>query len=53
MKLTFSILDGKQYIGCLVKSKYADESDQIGLDLFENKTTRNFFRSFDLIEYKK
>lgn len=47
------ILDNKQYVGCLVKSKYADQSDQIGFYLFENKNTRNFFLHLDLIEYDK
>lgn len=48
-----SFLDGKQYIGCVVKSKYADESDKIELNLFENKTTKKLFLSLDLIEYEK
>jgi hypothetical protein len=47
------ILDGKEYIGCLVKSKYADELDRIEFDLFENKTIRNLFLCLDLIEYEK
>ncbi len=49
----FKILDGKQYLGCLVKSKYADNSDQIEFYLFENKIIRNVFLCLDLIEYEK
>ena len=36
--LFFFILGKKQCIGCLVKSKYADQSDYIEFYLFENKT---------------
>ena len=46
-------VDGKQYIGCLVKSKYADQSDQIEFYLFENKSTKNFYHRLDLINYNK
>lgn len=43
----------KVSIGCLVKSKYADQSDQIELFLFESKSSRGPFMCFDLIEYDR
>jgi hypothetical protein len=47
------ILDRKQYIGCLVKSEYADGSDDIQFYLFENKTARNSLIFLHLFEYEK
>ncbi len=47
------ILGRKQYIGCLVKSEYADGSDDIQFYLFENKTARNSLIPLHLFEYEK
>ena len=47
------LLDQKQYITCLVKTEYADESESMKLYLFENRTTKNLFVCLDLIEYEK
>ncbi|CAF1506355.1 unnamed protein product [Adineta steineri] len=45
--------DQKQYITCLVKTEYADESESMKLYLFENRYTKNLFTWLDLIEYEK
>jgi hypothetical protein len=53
LKYEFYILDKKQCVGCIVKSKYGDNSDQMELYLFENKAAKQAVICLDLINYEK